>query len=81
MNEYVIYWRREILFRSKVICETEEEAASHILEYSKEHYCLDDIDEVGNEEILATIDSVELLEENADCYVTDVDEPEENVDV
>ena len=67
MNEFVIYWRREILFRSKVICNTEEEAASQILEYSKEHYCLDDIDEEGNDEIVATIDSVEMLEENVDA--------------
>lgn len=66
MNEYVIYWRREILFRSKVICNTEEEAASHILEYSKDHYCLDDIDEEGNDEMVVTIDNVEMLEENVD---------------
>lgn len=66
MNEYVVYWRKEILFRSKVICDTEEEAASHILEYSKKHYCLDDIDEEGNDEIVAAIDSVEMLEENVD---------------
>ena len=66
MNEYVIYWRREILFRSKVICNTEEEASSHILEYSKEHYCLEDIDEEGNDEMVVTIDNVEMLEENVD---------------
>jgi hypothetical protein len=66
MNEYVIYWRREILFRSKVICETEEEAGANILENSKSSYFLEDIDEEGNEDMVAVIDNVEMLEENVD---------------
>ena len=66
MNEYVVYWRREILFRSKVICETEEEAGAYIIVNSKSDYFLEDIDEEGNEEMIVTIDNVEMLEENVD---------------
>lgn len=25
-NEYIVYWRREVLYRTKVIADTEEEA-------------------------------------------------------
>ena len=67
MNEYVIYWRKEILFRSKVICDTKEEANAILIDRTKTDYCFDDIDEEGNDEIVATIDSSELLEENIDA--------------
>ena len=25
MNEYIVYWRREVMYRTKVIAETEDE--------------------------------------------------------
>lgn len=79
MNEYVIYWRKEVKYRSKVITHTEEEARTYFEEASKLRLLNDDVDTDENEMEIVTIDNIELLEENADCYVTDGDEEEENI--
>jgi hypothetical protein len=68
-NEYIVYWRREVLYRTKVIANTEEEALKQFTDgYSAECEYLEDIDyeedidEYGDMQI----DNVELIEENAE---------------
>lgn len=69
MNEYIVYWRREVLYRTKVLAETEEEALKQFNEgYSAESEYLEDIDyeedidEYGDMEI----DNIELIEKDTE---------------
>lgn len=64
MNEYVVYWRREVLYRTKVICYTEEEAMATVLEqFNNDSVYEEEIDELGPVEI----DNAEMLEEDVDA--------------
>ena len=64
-NEYVIYWREEVLYRSKVIATSEEEARSHFLALKESNAFKDDVDLEG-EDFEFSIDNVECLEEDVD---------------
>ena len=64
-NEYVIYWREEVLYRSKVIATSEEEARSHFLTLKENNAFKDDVDLEG-EDFEFSIDNVECLEEDVD---------------
>ena len=64
-NEYVIYWREEVLYRSKVIATSEEEARSHFLTLKENNAFKDDVDLEG-EDFEFSIDNVECLEEGVD---------------
>ena len=64
-NEYVIYWREEVLYRSKVIATSEEEARSHFLTLKEKNEFKDDVDLEG-EDFEFSIDNVECLEEDVD---------------
>ncbi len=61
-NEYVIYWREEVLYRSKVIATSEEEARSHFLTLKENAEFKDDID-WENDNFEFSIDNVECIEE------------------
>lgn len=60
-NEYVIYWRREVLYRTKVIATSEEKALNTIVGLSS-FDCKECIDEYGS----LSIDNIELLEKDVD---------------
>lgn len=69
MNEYIVYWRRETLYRTKILAESEEQALKQFNDgYSAESEYLEDIDyeedidEYGDRQI----DNIELIEENAE---------------
>jgi len=63
MNEYVVYWRREVLYRSKIICYSKAEAMGIVNDlFDKDLIHAEEIDELGPIEI----DNAELLEENVD---------------
>jgi hypothetical protein len=64
-NEYVIYWREEVLYRSKIIATSEEEARSHFLTLKENNAFKDDVDLEG-EDFEFSIDNVECLEEGVD---------------
>jgi hypothetical protein len=64
-NEYVIYWREEVLYRSKVIATSEEEARSHFLVLKENAEFKDDVD-WENDNFEFSIDNVECLEEDVD---------------
>ena len=64
-NEYVIYWREEVLYRSKVIATSEEEARSHFLTLKENAEFKDDVD-WENDNFEFSIDNVECLEEDVD---------------
>lgn len=66
-NEYIVYWRREVLYRTKVLATSEEEALKQFNDgYSAESEYLEDIDheedidEYGERQI----DNIELIEED-----------------
>lgn len=61
-NEYVIYWREEVLYRSKVIATSEEEARSHFLALKENNEFKDDVD-FENDNFEFSIDNVECIEE------------------
>jgi len=65
-NEYVIYWRQEVLYRSKVIASSEEEAKSVFLRAKKNNDFKDDIDEEDEDSCEFSIDSLECLEKDVD---------------
>jgi len=58
-NEYIVYWRREVLYRTKVIADTEEEALHCVVNGFSDNKYEEEIDEYGDMEI----DNVELIEE------------------
>ena len=62
MNEYIVYWRRETLYRTKVLAESEEEALDCVINGFSENDYEEDIDEYGDMEI----DNIDLIEENAE---------------
>jgi hypothetical protein len=65
MNEYVIYWRREVLYRTKVLAESEEEALDCVINgFSTDdtNQYEEDIDEYGDMEI----DNIDLIEKDAE---------------
>ena len=64
-NEYVIYWREEVLYRSKVIATSEEEARSHFLALKENNEFKDDVD-FENDNFEFSIDNIECIEERVD---------------
>ena len=65
-NEYVIYWRQEVLYRSKVLASSEEEAKSLFLRAKKNNVFKDDIDEEDEDSCRFSIDRLECIEEDVD---------------
>jgi hypothetical protein len=62
MNEYIVYWRREALYRTKVMAENEEEALNRVINgFSTDSEYTEDIDEYGDMEI----DNIDLIEKDA----------------
>lgn len=60
-NEYVIYWRREVLYRTKVIATSEKEALKCFNKgFDDDEYFMQDFDEFEN----MSVDNVELLEKD-----------------
>ena len=65
-NEYIVYWRREVLYRTKVIAESEEGALDRVMNgFSTDSQYEEDIDEYGDMEI-DNIDMIEKDVENPD---------------
>lgn len=65
-NEYIVYWRREVLYRTKVIAESEEGALDCVMNgFSTDSQYEEDIDEYGDMEI-DSIDVIEKDVENSD---------------
>jgi hypothetical protein len=65
VNEYIIYWRREVLYRTKVLAESEEEALDCVINgFSTDdtNQYEEDIDEYGDMEI----DNIDLIEKDAE---------------
>ena len=60
-NEYIVYWRREVLYRTKVIA-TNEEKALNTVRCLSSFDCKECIDEYGS----LSIDNIELLEKDVD---------------
>lgn len=62
-NEYVIYWRREVLYRTKIIAENEEEALNCVVNgFAIDSDYEEDIDEFGDMEI----DNIECIEKGVE---------------
>ena len=68
-NEYIVYWRREVLYRTKVLADTEDEALHCVIngfssdtKYEEEIDYEEDIDEYGDMEI----DNIELIEKDTE---------------
>ena len=60
-NEYIVYWRREVLYRTKVMADSEEEALNCVINgFSTDSEYHEDIDEYGDMEI----DNIDLIEED-----------------
>ena len=62
MNEYIVYWRREALYRTKVLAESEEEALDCVINGFSDNDYEEDIDEYGDMEI----DNIDLIEKDAE---------------
>ena len=62
MNEYIVYWRRETLYRTKVLAETEDEALQCVVNGFSDDEYEEDIDEYGDMEI----DNIELIEKDTE---------------
>jgi hypothetical protein len=61
-NEYVVYWRREVLYRTKVVANSEEEALKFFNKgFDNDDYFMQDFDEFEN----MSVDNVELIEKDA----------------
>lgn len=60
-NEYIVYWRREVLYRTKVIATSEEKALNTVVGLLS-FDCKECIDEYGS----LSIDNIELLERDVD---------------
>lgn len=59
-NEYIVYWRREVLYRTKVLAETEDEALQCVVNGFSDNEYEEDIDEYGDMEI----DNIDLIEKD-----------------
>jgi hypothetical protein len=60
-NEYIVYWRREVLYRTKVIAKSETEAIESVNKgFSGGSLYLGDIDEYGD----MSIDNVDMIEKD-----------------
>lgn len=62
MNEYIVYWRRETLYRTKVLAETEDEALQCVVNGFSDNEYEEDIDEYGDMEI----DNIDLIEKDTE---------------
>jgi hypothetical protein len=62
MNEYIVYWRREALYRTKVLAESEEEALDCVINGFSDNDYEEDIDEYGDMEI----DNIDLIEKDTE---------------
>ena len=62
-NEYIVYWRREVLYRTKVIATSEAEALKAFNEgFDDDDYFMQDFDEFEN----MSVDNVELIEKDVE---------------
>jgi hypothetical protein len=62
-NEYIVYWRREVLYRTKVLAETEQEALDCVVNgFSADSEYAEDIDEYGDMEI----DNIDMIEKDTE---------------
>jgi len=62
-NEYIVYWRREVLYRTKVLATNEEEALNCVINgfsSDPESEYAEDIDEYGDMEI----DNIDMIEKD-----------------
>ena len=60
-NEYIVYWRREVLYRTKVIATSEEEALKCFNKgFDDDEYFMEDFDDFEN----MSVDNVELIEKD-----------------
>lgn len=60
-NEYIVYWRREVLYRTKVIAESEDEALHCVVNgFSSDSEYLEQVDEYGDMQI----DNIEVIEKD-----------------
>ena len=62
-NEYIVYWRREVLYRTKVIASSESEALKAFNEgFDDDDYFMQDFDDFEN----MSVDNVELIEKDVE---------------
>lgn len=62
-NEYIVYWRREVLYRTKVIATSEAEALKSFNEgFDEDDPYIEDIDDFEN----MSVDNVELIEKDVE---------------
>ena len=62
-NEYIVYWRREVLYRTKVIASSESEALKAFNQgFDDGDYFMQDFDEFEN----MSVDNVELIEKDVE---------------
>lgn len=60
-NEYIVYWRREVLYRTKVIADSEDDAVQRVCNgFSADTPYLEEVDEYGD----MKIDNIDLIEES-----------------
>lgn len=60
-NEYIVYWRREVLYRTKVIANSEDEALHCVVNgFSSDSEYLEEVDEYGDMQI----DNIEVIEKD-----------------
>ena len=60
-NEYVVYWRREVLYRTKVVAESEDEALQCVVNgFSSDSEYLEEVDEYSDMQI----DNIEVIEKD-----------------
>ena len=62
-NEYIVYWRREVLYRTKVLAENEDEAVDCVINgFGGDHDYEEDIDEYGDMQI----DNIDMIEKDTE---------------
>ena len=62
-NEYIVYWRREVLYRTKVTANSEAEALKAFNEgFDDDDYFMQDFDDFEN----MSVDNVELIEKDVE---------------
>lgn len=62
-NEYIVYWRREVLYRTKVIANSEEKALKCFNKSLDDgDYFMQDFDEFEN----MSVDNIELIEKDVE---------------
>lgn len=60
-NEYIVYWRREVLYRTKIIASSEDEALNCFNKgFDNDEHFIQDFDDFEN----MSVDNVELLEKD-----------------